>query len=228
MNFTQMLKHPHLLANEMMNTVGSRESVKEHLQHQSYSNGIMTAVIISPEGVRPSEWLHKIVDLSGQQTSMEDAQLAVNLLLLEYYRIVDSLAKADQTYKPILWKDDFGRDVVADWAEGFHAGYLLRADAWAPLLKDDDARADLLPILLFHDALDLLSEIKKTDIDKSELLDAALAALPDSVQNMYNRWGAHRYDFGRAVQGSTNKIGRNQLCPCGSGLKYKKCCLTGR
>jgi hypothetical protein len=23
-----------------------------------------------------------------------------------------------------------------------------------------------------------------------------------------------------------NKIGRNDLCPCGSGLKYKKCCLT--
>ena len=23
----------------------------------------------------------------------------------------------------------------------------------------------------------------------------------------------------------TFKIGRNQLCPCGSGKKYKKCCL---
>ncbi|MCD6527162.1 MAG: SEC-C domain-containing protein [Desulfuromonas sp.] len=24
------------------------------------------------------------------------------------------------------------------------------------------------------------------------------------------------------------KIGRNDLCPCGSGVKYKKCCLNGR
>ena len=24
---------------------------------------------------------------------------------------------------------------------------------------------------------------------------------------------------------STTKIGRNDMCPCGSGLKYKKCCL---
>ena len=23
----------------------------------------------------------------------------------------------------------------------------------------------------------------------------------------------------------TNKVGRNDLCPCGSGRKYKKCCL---
>ena len=23
------------------------------------------------------------------------------------------------------------------------------------------------------------------------------------------------------------KIGRNDLCPCGSGKKYKKCCMAG-
>lgn len=25
----------------------------------------------------------------------------------------------------------------------------------------------------------------------------------------------------------TQKIGRNDLCPCGSGKKYKRCCITG-
>ena len=25
----------------------------------------------------------------------------------------------------------------------------------------------------------------------------------------------------------SNKTGRNELCPCGSGRKYKKCCLKG-
>jgi tetratricopeptide (TPR) repeat protein len=28
-----------------------------------------------------------------------------------------------------------------------------------------------------------------------------------------------------ALQGAMVKIGRNDLCPCGSGKKYKKCCL---
>jgi len=31
-------------------------------------------------------------------------------------------------------------------------------------------------------------------------------------------------NFGRNIQ-STRKIGRNERCPCGSGKKYKKCCL---
>jgi uncharacterized protein YecA (UPF0149 family) len=27
-----------------------------------------------------------------------------------------------------------------------------------------------------------------------------------------------------AVPAGASKIGRNQLCPCGSGKKYKRCC----
>jgi hypothetical protein len=32
-----------------------------------------------------------------------------------------------------------------------------------------------------------------------------------------------RYRFGRVIE--INKVERNQLCPCGSGKKYKKCCM---
>ena len=31
----------------------------------------------------------------------------------------------------------------------------------------------------------------------------------------------------KQVQRESNKIGRNDPCPCGSGKKYKKCCGTG-
>ena len=32
----------------------------------------------------------------------------------------------------------------------------------------------------------------------------------------------------RQKQRKPPKIGRNELCPCGSGKKFKKCCLKGR
>jgi uncharacterized protein len=32
-------------------------------------------------------------------------------------------------------------------------------------------------------------------------------------------------EFARAREERENKTGRNDPCPCGSGLKYKKCCL---
>jgi len=41
-----------------------------------------------------------------------------------------------------------------------------------------------------------------------------------------------RYRFRDAVKdllrARPRKIGRNARCPCGSGKKYKKCCLGGR
>jgi len=37
----------------------------------------------------------------------------------------------------------------------------------------------------------------------------------DDIEEVHNR---HR------VVENTVKIGRNRLCPCGSGLKYKRCC----
>jgi len=40
--------------------------------------------------------------------------------------------------------------------------------------------------------------------------------------------GQWRYLDGKLKKGlpaSVNKVGRNELCPCGSGKKYKRCCL---
>lgn len=34
------------------------------------------------------------------------------------------------------------------------------------------------------------------------------------------------YDFTYTRRRTQPKTGRNDLCPCGSGKKYKKCCIT--
>jgi uncharacterized protein YecA (UPF0149 family) len=35
----------------------------------------------------------------------------------------------------------------------------------------------------------------------------------------------HHHDVIAPYMRSTRKVGRNDPCPCGSGKKYKKCCL---
>lgn len=38
-------------------------------------------------------------------------------------------------------------------------------------------------------------------------------------------YGPKRKVYGRSVEvRTTPKIGRNETCPCGSGIKHKKCC----
>ncbi len=61
--------------------------------------------------------------------------------------------------------------------------------------------------------------------------DAGLAAITDVIAEMEN-WACfrpqeqriHRQDGGHPVA-FPDKTGRNEPCPCGSGKKYKKCCL---
>jgi hypothetical protein len=43
--------------------------------------------------------------------------------------------------------------------------------------------------------------------------------LHEKIDNKFIAWGNHKYATIR-----TQKIGRNDPCPCGSGKKYKKCC----
>ena len=42
-------------------------------------------------------------------------------------------------------------------------------------------------------------------------------------ENPYKHAGG---DWGRAKSHAVRKVGRNERCPCGSGKKYKKCCLS--
>ena len=60
------------------------------------------------------------------------------------------------------------------------------------------------------------TELEYMDDDYDEDLDGEFDDddQDDDIENLHNR---HR------VVENTVKIGRNRLCPCGSGLKYKRC-----
>jgi len=42
----------------------------------------------------------------------------------------------------------------------------------------------------------------------------------------HHHHGHHHHAPGVTYQRSAPKVGRNDACPCGSGKKYKKCCLA--
>jgi uncharacterized protein len=52
-------------------------------------------------------------------------------------------------------------------------------------------------------------------------------AITPNVREIHAHWLARRGDYAPAttVIRSEPKVGRNDPCPCGSGKKFKKCCL---
>ena len=99
-------------------------------------------------------------------------------------------------------------------------------DAWRPIFKDRDARTALLSALFFRSELDFRSEIEKAGLDVQQVLDAAQEDLPNSVQYLHDYWQERHPIKSRSLRGPSKKAGRNEPCPCGSGRKYKKCCLN--
>ncbi len=81
------------------------------------------------------------------------------------------------------------------------------------------------------DSLELETELD-AEIDYEKLYYNMLNAKADWLYNL-PEWAGNltgerrdeiRKDFNRTRIAVSNKVGRNDPCPCGSGKKYKKCC----
>lgn len=87
----------------------------------------------------------------------------------------------------------------------------------ANLLRDKDN--DRCLIDLYFNEQNKIEKINIKKLRKKDILNTEL----DDIKQLSDTIAKNRFiQFNRNHK---KKIGRNDLCPCGSGLKYKKCCL---
>lgn len=218
MGISVVLKNPQVLE-DLAQLVDSDEDAEQGVAHLSYSNGLMTAVIIGPEFISSSEWLPLIVDQASTQDDLDLRLTVTELVLFEYDKILESLKADQKVYEPFFWKDSNQHIVTKDWAEGFFAGVGLRANSWATLLDGSDPYARTLLYVLFQEE-EFCTKLAENGIDLDEILDTIHDETSSFVQELYDRWSE------RTPSRRAHKAGRNDPCPCGSGQKYKKCCLN--
>jgi uncharacterized protein len=184
-------------------------------------DGFLTALVINPVMVPPSEYVAEIWRDDGSRAiwdSPEQAQHFFNLLM-KHWNAIAARRAADAAHVPYL--EHFGETLPGEqWAEGFLAGIDLRADAWRPIF--DDRRADqiVLPIVA-------LSSKVPDEINKRmtrEMRETTLAQLPAALQMIAAYWRSSHGTLPRREPLRSVKVGRNEPCPCGSGKKFKKCC----
>ena len=217
MNLSQLIKHPQALVSDLRVPVPSQSVLSEGRRHLSYANGVMTAVIAGPEDIGPREWISLIIDIDELGVDDDAAYVAASFFATEYERIESSLKGNSEAYVPEFFTDEHGQESATDWVDGFWSGVRLRPAAWAPLFNNDHARGCVAPMYLLTDGVDLQEHIEKSGLDRHELLVQLRQAIPECVHAMYDYWQNRL---------AMRKVGRNQPCPCGSGRKYKKCCLN--
>ena len=106
--------------------------------------------------------------------------------------------------------------IVSDWCDGFMDAVQWDTEAWSGLVEE--AEEALGVIALFSAATDYAF----VQLPEAEQL-AAAELIPDAASRLFD---LHSRPAPAPVRRAAPKVGRNDPCPCGSGRKYKHCCLA--
>ena len=210
--------------------------------------GFMYALTITPDIIQLNEWLPKIFnDQTPEFVSVEQAKSSMGVLMdcYNHYNELRNEGKLIYDYD-IKQLNDKKFDGIIEWDWGFLMGLRLRMPIWTSgivakeLSIDEDPVANSLAVIealvdAEFDTTHLIIKIKDEypdDISEEELqqhlIGFLLTALPEAVK-VLQEFGRHmderrKGELVHNQQARSNKIGRNEPCPCGSGKKYKKCC----
>lgn len=193
-------------------------------------DGFFCALVVGPELVMPSEsWPHVIGGESAEHgpafDSMEQAQTIMGMFTRHWNSIARTLERGD-IYVPIVVVDDNGQALGNEWAKGFMQGVGLRAASWQAFLHDEDRAGAITPMMALAHENDPNPELRfesPSPEKRTELLQMMTAG----IVQMYRYFTPMRTQpVASTFVRSLPKTGRNEPCPCGSGKKYKQCCLA--
>ena len=106
----------------------------------------------------------------------------------------------------------------------------LTVGPWIALVrrKMDEMRAgesDILPYGLTNEA-EFFAVVTEYFFERPDLMRRKHPELTTALERVFRQdLGARARDLLRVIRARPKKIGRNAPCPCGSGRKFKKCCL---
>jgi uncharacterized protein len=221
---------------EELDTFLMSDTTSEDTMMLDMVDGYLTAIVVGPTTILPSQWLPGIwgpsEDDAPEYESMEEAQRIVELLIRQTNGIIWSLQHDPEMFDPMFPTMTYGNDSREyidgeGWSVGFIAGLGLSSKDWQPLFDDPEGKAALRPIALLggYEPTEENEKLTRWPEQREELTKQIAA----SVASIYRFWLPHRKAaYEDMVTGPTErrepKVGRNELCPCGSGKKFKKCC----
>lgn len=199
-------------------------------------DGFCAGLIVCPEMVMPGEWLPCVWgDGADHFATMDALQSATDLVMRHYNDVAVSLTPPQIEYGPLYDEDNRNGDVLWEsWVCGFERAMRLRMDAWEQIVEsaDEEASASVTMMLALYNIAEGNSDLPKKSI--KQIAKEAPDLIPNLVVTI-NGWTKSRSvqasvaPFMQAANAPSapftgKKVGRNELCPCGSGRKYKRCC----
>lgn len=198
-------------------------------------DGFIAGLLVCPDLIKPGEWLPVVWGRDGtdpQPTfdNLDHVNQVLGLIMEHYNGVAHTLMERPDRYSPLFAVDERNGDILWElWIEGFEKVVELRPVAWQRLLDTDADTA-----VAMRGLMTLVDVARGEHRGPSKDRDVLTAAAPDKIAQWIVTLNAWRLANCTPPQGaplmpqpsfaSTKKAGRNDLCPCGSGKKYKRCC----
>lgn len=189
-------------------------------------DGFLTALVSAPQAIMPNTWLAELWDGTPGPLWRDEEECQQFMACLFRYMngITDALMSTPCMYTPLLIQDDDGNSdepEVMDWCYGY-----LRAVAlgdWSGMPSALQMALSLIQMHATKERDDIIREWSQETYLKSKGL------LGNAAMDLHSYWLQQRSQLSPHGQVQSMrrdlKAGRNDPCPCGSGKKYKKCCL---
>lgn len=204
-------------------------------------DGFLTGVLLQPDVVLPSQWLPHVLGTQGGAAlpiGSDEAKRLIDLIMRRYNELAACIA-AREPFEPIVYELEDSRSgtplagadalkALWPWAAGFVSAVNTFPSLRERFADDEDLAGALVGILRHmpddpeddNESARWLRELK-ADADAEvplESLDEAIADLLDCVLDIADIARPRR-----PLERAAAKVGRNELCPCGSGRKFKLC-----
>ncbi len=190
----------------------------------NFACGIFTAVLSCKDQIPIQNWIELFMNESNANANDIDTLNELLQALLGVYNKI-AMQLYDDEFEPVLlesqkiidWSKSSAESIM-DWCFGYCRGMDFSPSLW---LKEQYEYS--MPIAILGGITDVDDEDQ--DQPTNEELRELAMMIPSLAQSVYNIGFDARED---ELQSKKNhKLGRNDLCFCGSSKKFKKCCLGG-
>lgn len=200
------------------------------------AHGFLCAILSAPNLIMPSQWQPVLFGGEPEFNSMEEAQEIIGTLM-QLNNQTSRQLRGEEKLELLLWEQnkniplsECSFELLAEWCKGYLQGAQLDP-LWC---TDKEAITLLLPFGVLANQFDLRGD---KDADGNIIHDDMPFKkeyknhLLEYIEDNYYYWEDYRnnpmpiYDEQEPYQRMFVKVGRNDPCPCGSGKKYKKCCI---
>ncbi|HAG93859.1 MAG: YecA family protein [Pseudomonadales bacterium] len=199
-------------------------------------DGFLTALVSGPNMVMPSQWLPAIWETESGPDSVPweneaEASRFMALVMQHMNNNTAVLMESPEQYEAMFMQAEENGEIhtiVDDWCLGYMRGVAL-GGGWEQLPEEYEQH---LMAIAIHADLEIQEELDK---QTPEILQLMVERIEPAAVALHGYWLSQRMTETAGMPAGVPtqptlfrdepKVGRNDPCPCGSGKKFKKCCL---